>query len=74
MPVSRTEKIYYRLACLNAVAGLLTTVVNVSVSQAGTCSVIALTIIIVIVLIFVLFGVLLIVYKFVKLKKVLKDD
>lgn len=74
MPVSRTEKIYHRPACLNAVAGLLTTAVNVSVSQAGTCSVMALTTIIVTALTFVLFGVSLIVYKFVKLKKVLKDD
>lgn len=64
----------HRPACLNAAAGLLTTAVNVSASQAGTCSVMALTTIIVTVLTFVLFGVSLTVYKFVKLKRVLEDD
>ncbi|KAJ5544672.1 hypothetical protein N7461_006976 [Penicillium sp. DV-2018c] len=47
---------------------------NVSTSQAGTCSVMALTTIIVAAMTFVLFGGSLVFYKFVKLKRVLDDD
>jgi hypothetical protein len=69
-----TKDISYRPACLNAAAGLLTTVINVSASQAGACSVMALTTIIVTVITLILAGASFAVYKFIKLKRVIDDD
>lgn len=68
------ENLTYRPACLNAAAGLLTTVINVSASQAGACSVMALTTIIVTVTTLVFSGASFAVYKFIKLKRVINDD
>ncbi|CRL30033.1 unnamed protein product [Penicillium camemberti] len=61
-------------ACMNAAAGLLTTLVNVLASQSGDCSVMAFMTFIVTGVTFILFLALFAIFKFWKLRKVIKED
>ncbi|CAG8013700.1 unnamed protein product [Penicillium salamii] len=61
-------------ACLNAAAGLLTTLVNVLASQSGDCSVMALMTFLVTGVTFIFFLALFAIFKFWKLKMVIKED
>lgn len=63
-----------RPVCLNAAAGLLTTLVNVLTSQSGSCSIMALMTFLVTGVTLVVFGTLSIIYKFFRLKKLIKQD
>ncbi|CAG7945738.1 unnamed protein product [Penicillium nalgiovense] len=61
-------------ACMNAAAGLLTTLVNVLTLQSGDCSVMAFMTFIVTGVTFLLFLALFAIFKFWKLRKVIKED
>lgn len=77
-PVIRVARLrlkrYSRPACLNAAAGLLTTLVNVFASQSGDCSVMALVTFFVTGITFLIFFALFAIFRFWKLRKVIEDD
>ncbi|CAG8272730.1 unnamed protein product [Penicillium salamii] len=72
--LKKSGQVEHRPACLNAAAGLLTTLVNVLASQSGDCSVMALMTFVVTGVTFTLSLALLAVFKFWKLKMVIQDD